>query len=117
MTAAFELTFQDVSLGVVSSCQYRQTCFVASPQATPTTAKHRVLFPNTKNECKCPTPSPVPCFPTFFFSCLYVGCAHTCRRCVAVGVPAKVLGQGKKRKPALAMDQDCFKEVWGGKDI
>ncbi|CAM9431306.1 unnamed protein product [Ectocarpus sp. 4 AP-2014] len=38
-------------------------------------------------------------------------------RCVAVGVPAKVLGQGKKRKPALAMDQDCFKEVWGGKDI
>lgn len=39
------------------------------------------------------------------------------KRCVAVGVPAKVLGKGKRRTPALAMDQDCFKEVWHGLDI
>eukprot|EP00903_Cladosiphon_okamuranus_P020559 g18871.t1 len=39
-------------------------------------------------------------------------------RCVAVGVPAKVLGKGKRRKPALAMDQDCFKDLlWRGLDI
>ncbi|CAM9257201.1 unnamed protein product [Pylaiella littoralis] len=38
-------------------------------------------------------------------------------RCVAVGVPAKVLGQGRKREPALAMGQDFFKEVWKGLDI
>lgn len=38
-------------------------------------------------------------------------------RCVAVGVPAKVLGQGRNRVPALAMGQDFFKEVWRGLDI
>lgn len=54
---------------------------------------------------------------TFFFPYTLAVRMHTRRRCVAVGVPAKVLGQGKKRKPALAMDQDCFKEVWRGRDI
>lgn len=44
-------------------------------------------------------------------------CVCALVRCVAVGVPAKVLGQGKKRNPALAMRQDFLKEVWHGSDI
>ncbi|CAM9417646.1 unnamed protein product [Discosporangium mesarthrocarpum] len=38
-------------------------------------------------------------------------------RCVAVGVPAKVLGQGRLKKPALSMEQDFFKEVYKGINI
>lgn len=52
-----------------------------------------------------------PCVCPFLLVCLFAG------RCVAVGVPAKVIGQGRKSNPALAMGQDFFKEVWKGLDI
>ncbi|KAG5189120.1 trimeric LpxA-like protein [Tribonema minus] len=37
--------------------------------------------------------------------------------CVAVGVPAKVLGRSKVKDPAKHMQQDFYAQVWGGMDI
>ena len=37
--------------------------------------------------------------------------------CVAVGVPAKILGQSARKNPAGQMKQNIFVHVWGGADI
>lgn len=55
-----------------------------------------------------------PCADINLSSCCRDRCGH---RCVAVGVPAKVIGQSRRRKPALLMGQDFLKEVWHGSDI